>query len=92
MAFGASGIGASEPGNIGERGLPGMDVHAPELGAAVQRGKYLARVEQTAVVEGAFEPLLLGVPPGVSPEDNELGWQMSMGKLAALVEGRDAGS
>lgn len=27
------------------------------------------------------------VPPGVSPEDNELGWRMSLGKLAALVEG-----
>ena len=27
-----------------------------------------------------------GVPPGVRPEDNELGWQMSMAKLAALVE------
>jgi uncharacterized protein YndB with AHSA1/START domain len=26
------------------------------------------------------------VPPGVRPEDNELGWQMSMAKLAALVE------
>ncbi|MGE3272123.1 MAG: SRPBCC family protein [Chloroflexota bacterium] len=27
-----------------------------------------------------------GVPPGVSPADNEYGWQMSLGKLAALVE------
>ena len=27
-----------------------------------------------------------GVPPGVRPEDNELGWHMSMAKLAALVE------
>jgi uncharacterized protein YndB with AHSA1/START domain len=26
------------------------------------------------------------VPPGVSPADNELGWTMSLGKLAALVE------
>jgi len=29
-----------------------------------------------------------GVPPGVAPADNELGWRMSLGKLAALVEGR----
>ena len=29
-----------------------------------------------------------GVPPGVAPEDNELGWQISMGKLANLVEER----
>lgn len=28
------------------------------------------------------------LPPGVEPADNELGWSMSLGKLAALVEGR----
>jgi uncharacterized protein YndB with AHSA1/START domain len=28
------------------------------------------------------------LPPAVSPADNELGWTMSLGKLAALVEGR----
>lgn len=28
------------------------------------------------------------LPPGISPEDNELGWQMSTAKLAALVESR----
>lgn len=28
-----------------------------------------------------------GLPPGVSEADNELGWSMSMDKLAALVEG-----
>jgi uncharacterized protein YndB with AHSA1/START domain len=27
-----------------------------------------------------------GVPPGVSPADNEYGWRMSLRKLAALVE------
>jgi uncharacterized protein YndB with AHSA1/START domain len=27
------------------------------------------------------------LPPGVSPADNELGWSMSMAKLAKLVEG-----
>jgi uncharacterized protein YndB with AHSA1/START domain len=27
-----------------------------------------------------------GVPPGVSPADNELGWRQSLDKLAALVE------
>jgi len=27
-----------------------------------------------------------GLPPGVSPADNEYGWRMSLGKLAALVE------
>jgi uncharacterized protein YndB with AHSA1/START domain len=28
------------------------------------------------------------LPPGLSPADNETGWRMSLGKLAALVEGR----
>jgi uncharacterized protein YndB with AHSA1/START domain len=27
-----------------------------------------------------------GVPPGVVPEDNELGWRMALDRLAALVE------
>ncbi len=27
-----------------------------------------------------------GLPPGVAPADNELGWRMSLSKLAALVE------
>src|SRR4051812_45749999 len=35
-------------------------MHAPELGAAMQRGEDFAGIEQTAVVESAFEPLLLG--------------------------------
>ncbi len=33
-------------------------------------------------VTGVHENL----PPGVSPEDNELGWRMSLDKLAAVVE------
>jgi uncharacterized protein YndB with AHSA1/START domain len=28
-----------------------------------------------------------GVPPGVAPQDNELGWRMALDRLAALVEG-----
>ena len=32
-----------------------------------------------------------GLPPGVSEQDNELGWRMSLGKLAALVEKGRAG-
>ncbi len=27
-----------------------------------------------------------GLPPGVAPADNEIGWNMSLAKLAALVE------
>ena len=29
------------------------------------------------------------LPPGVSPADNELGWSMSIAKLAKLVEHDD---
>lgn len=28
------------------------------------------------------------LPPGIPPADNELGWSLSLAKLAALVEGR----
>jgi uncharacterized protein YndB with AHSA1/START domain len=28
------------------------------------------------------------LPPGLSPDDNETGWRLSLAKLAALVEGR----
>jgi len=38
--------------------------------------------------EGGTDVLALhdGLPPGLSPADNELGWQMSLVKLAGLVE------
>ena len=36
----------------------------------------------TTEVSGTHENL----PPGVAPADNELGWRMSMQKLATLVE------
>ena len=36
-----------------------MHMHAAELGAAVQRRKHLAGIEQALVVEGAFDALLL---------------------------------
>src|SRR5262245_21917549 len=49
----------SEARNIRKRHAAGMDVQAPELGAAVQRREHLAGIEQAALVEGAFEPLLL---------------------------------
>lgn len=28
-----------------------------------------------------------GLPPGLSPDDNEMGWRLSLAKLARLVEG-----
>jgi uncharacterized protein YndB with AHSA1/START domain len=44
----------------------------------------LADDDGATLVTGRHENL----PPGVSAADNELGWRMSLGKLAALVEGR----
>lgn len=43
-------------------------------------------------VEGGTELLAVHdrLPPGLSPADNELGWRLSLGKLAALVEGRSS--
>src|SRR5262249_41334425 len=49
----------SESRDIRERHLSAADVHAAELGAAVQRGKHLAGIEQALVVECAFQALLL---------------------------------
>lgn len=45
-------------------------------------------------VEGGTELLAVhdGVPPGVSPADNETGWRMSLDKLAALVEAASTGA
>ena len=42
----------------------------------------LAEADGGTLVSGRHDDL----PPGVSPEDNELGWSMSIGKLARLVE------
>src|SRR5262245_34199044 len=53
-------IETSEPRNVRERHLAGMHMHAAKLSAAVQCWKHLAGIEQALVVEGAFEPLLLG--------------------------------
>jgi uncharacterized protein YndB with AHSA1/START domain len=44
----------------------------------------LSDADGGTVLVGRHENL----PPGVSAADNELGWSMSVGKLAALVEGR----
>jgi uncharacterized protein YndB with AHSA1/START domain len=47
-----------------------------------------------AEVDGGTEIAAVhdGLPPGLSAADNELGWRLSLDKLAALVEaGRDRG-
>lgn len=44
-----------------------------------------------ADAEGGTEIVAVheGLPPGVSPADNEAGWRMALEKLAALVEERE---
>src|SRR5712692_11456817 len=49
----------SKPRKLRKSELSAVDVHAAELGAAVQGRKYLAGVEQALGVERAFKPLLL---------------------------------
>ena len=52
------------------------------------RGDMTATFELTEAADGGTELLAVhaDVPPGVPPADNELGWRLSLGKLAALVE------
>src|SRR5258708_6791063 len=49
----------SEPRQIGKSDLALMNVHAAELGAAMELREDLAGIEQACGVEGAFEALLL---------------------------------
>ena len=49
----------------------------------------LMRITTTlADADGGTDVVMLhdGIPPGVSPADNEIGTEMALGKLAALVE------
>ena len=51
------------------------------------RGEMTIRFRLTDVRGGTqVEAVHDRLPPGLSPADNEVGWRMSLGKLAALVE------
>src|ERR1700730_1303272 len=50
----------SKPRQLRKRHLAAMDVDAPELGAAMELREDLARVEQPAAIECAFQALRLG--------------------------------
>ena len=54
----------------------------PALRGEMMISYMLTDTDGGTLVEGRHENL----PPGVSPSDNELGWCMSMAKLAQLVE------
>ena len=61
-----------------------FDTDDPLLQGAMTVTYALAEADGGTALTGRHENL----PPGVRPEDNELGWTMSLDKLAALVEGR----
>jgi uncharacterized protein YndB with AHSA1/START domain len=51
------------------------------------RGEMTIRFRLTDAHDGTqVEAVHDRLPPGLSPADNEVGWRMSLGKLAALVE------
>jgi uncharacterized protein YndB with AHSA1/START domain len=57
----------------------------PELQGAMTITYRLSDVPDGTEIFGVHE----GLPPGVPPEDNELGWTMSLDKLARIVETRE---
>src|SRR5918911_2839126 len=52
-------VSMSEARDVRERQFSAAHVHAPQLGAAVQRRKDLAGIEELLRVEGAFDAFLL---------------------------------
>jgi len=61
-----------------------------ETGDPAMQGEMTMRFTLTDAADGGtdLEAVHENVPPGVRPEDNELGWRMSLTKLAALCEAR----
>lgn len=65
-----------------------FDSADPTLSGEMTITYLLEPVEGGTELTGVHEHL----PPGVAPEDNELGSNISIGKLADLVEGKGPGS
>lgn len=60
-----------------------------ETADPAMRGEMTIRTSLLDVVGGTeLVATHEGLPAGVKPEDNELGWSQSLERLAALVEGR----
>lgn len=55
------------------------------------RGKMIVTFTLMESADGGTDLLAVhdNVPPGVAPADNELGWRMSLEKLARLVEAQE---
>jgi uncharacterized protein YndB with AHSA1/START domain len=65
-----------------------VEVMEFETADAAMRGEMMVTFTLTDAGGGGTDVLAVhdNVPPGVSPADNETGWQMSLDKLAAFVE------
>jgi uncharacterized protein YndB with AHSA1/START domain len=65
-----------------------VEVDEFETTDPAQRGEMTITIT-LADVDGGTDLIAVheGLPRGVSPADNETGWQMALAKLAALVEG-----
>lgn len=67
-----------------ERVVETVEFETPD---PVMRGEMTITIALADVEGGtAITAVHDGLPPGLSPADNETGWRMSLGKLAALVE------
>lgn len=64
-----------------------VEVHEFETDDPSLQGEMTSTITLTDA-EGGTDLVAVheGLPPGVRPEDNELGWQLSLARLAALVE------
>lgn len=67
-----------------------VDVVEFETSDPALRGEMTTAITLTDAPDGGTDLLAVheGLPPGVSPADNEVGWEMALAKLAALVESR----
>jgi len=59
-----------------------FDTEDPSVGGAMTISYTLTEVDDGTDLEAMREDL----PSGIGPEDNEIGWRMSLAKLAALAE------
>ncbi|RYP85578.1 hypothetical protein EKO23_12560 [Nocardioides guangzhouensis] len=74
-----------------ERLVPGemvVEVDEFETDDPAFRGAMTITVTLSATADGGTDLLAVheGLPPGVAPADNELGWTEALARLAALVE------
>jgi uncharacterized protein YndB with AHSA1/START domain len=68
-----------------------VEVDVFETADPAMRGEMTSTITLADAEDGATELTAMheGVPDGIAPADNELGWRLALDRLAALVE-RDA--